>query len=1056
MFQGFRSAAFFVSVLSLTLPGAVLAAESPGECTEHQSAAGTLFAIPAINDELLPPEVSSHDLRIQATLPVLHSNPSASKKIYLNFVGCSSRTWGAYAGAYSPPYDTDGNTSSLTTTEANNIYQIWQRVAEDYAPFNLDVTTESPGSFSSNQAMEVCIGGSWSLWYGSSAGGVAYLYSWTTGNRAAWVFEDNLGNGNPKYVAEAVSHEAGHEFGLSHQSKYDGSCNLTEAYSTGSGSGETGWAPIMGVGYYQNRTTWHNGVTSTGCTITQDNLATIVSTTSQVTYRTDDHGGTTGTASALTVAGNSVSGSGLVSTISDADVFSFNTGSGTITLSASNFEPGPNLDIALRLLNGSGSVLATVSPSSSLDASLSTSVSAGTYYLEVSSNGTYGSVGQYTISGTIVGVSSDSTAPTASLTSAPSVSSAGGTAYSFTVQYSDNQSVSVASLGTGDTTVSGPGGFSATPTYLSVDVGSNGTPRSATYSFVPPSGGWDAGDNGTYTISAAAGQVSDTSGNSLAAQTLGTFAVSISGSADADLDGVPDSSDNCPNASNPSQANYDGDSQGDTCDTDDDNDGMVDSLDCSPFNVSLYQNQAYPDGDLDGIPNSNSVETIACFGSSPPSGYSLLGSSIDNCPDVANVDQSDSDGDAVGNACDSDDDNDGYGDSEDCAPTDALAYRTWAFVDADGDDVADNFTADTSLCFGALAPTGYTISTVGPDNCATAYNPDQTDSDLDGVGDACNGDAPPPVARGESVVLDFDGDGVTDLLFRNTSTDDPSKSLYIIQKSLTGGLSQIEFGSTSAVAVPGEYTGDQYADLAVVAPQSGALVWSIRDSSTEDVVEIPFGLAGDKVFSGCDFTGDGMTDLAVLRNGQLIFRDSSSGAPVFGGVFFTSASLASSISCRDVNGDGSYEILLLTSKTSRKKPNFDYKKAQLSVFTALGAKMLSASATNAVLAIGFDNDGNGVSDASFVNVSGGQWVISTRRLVKKKYKMVKMYAGFTPALATPFNFKLPNGVQTEGLMLIAPNGQLFRFSAVGSLPLFAASGVPAGSSLIIPVNFVQF
>jgi len=1058
MFQGYRLAALLFAFSVFALPASVVASPAAEpKCVEHRDSRGhTFFAIPAINDELLPPERSSHDVRIQASLPVLHSLSSASQKIYLNFVGCSSRTWGTFAGAYSPPYDVDGNTGSLSTTEANNIYEIWQRVSEDYAPFNIDVTTEAPAAFIGNVAMEVCIGGSYNLWYGSSAGGVAYVGSWSSGNRAAWVFEDNLGNGNPKYTAEAISHEAGHEFGLVHQSTYDISCNLTEAYSTGSGSGETGWAPIMGVGYYQNRTTWHNGVTSSGCHITQDNLATITSISNQVNYRPDDHGDTVGTASVLAVAGNSVSGSGIITTTSDADVFAFNTGAGTVTLDVSNAEPGPNLDIALRLLNGSGQSLASVNPSSSLDASLSTSVAAGTYFLEVSSNGTYGSIGQYLVSGTIVGVSSDSTPPTAALTSAPNINASGGTTYSFTVQYADNLALTISSVGTGDVTVSGPNGFTASPTFLSVDVNSNGTPRSATYRFVPPSGGWDAGDNGTYTISAAAGQVSDTSGNTVAAQSLGTFQVTISGLADSDLDGVPDTSDNCPNAVNASQANFDGDSQGDACDNDDDNDGMIDGNDCAPFDAALFQNRAYPDGDLDGIPDSNSLVTLSCFGALPPTGYSLLGSSVDNCPSVANADQTDTDHDGTGNACDNDDDNDGVADNEDCSSTDALAYRNLAFPDADSDDVADSFYAESTACFGPLPPDGYTVSTVGPDNCPTAYNPDQTDSDADGIGDACFGVGPRPIARGESVVLDFDGDGATDLLFRNVSSLDTSKSLFIVQRSVTGGLSQVEFGSPSDTAVPGEYTGDRYADLAVVTPQSGALVWRVRDSSNENVSEVPFGLIGDKVFSGCDFSGDGITDMAVLRNGQLIYRDSATGTAVFGGVFVTRGSSEPSLTCRDVNGDGAYEILILTSKTSRKKPNYDPRKAQLSVFTALGRKLISSTAKNAILALGFDNDGNGVSDASFVNVSGGQWVFSTRRLVKKKYKMVKMYAGFAPAMATPFNFKLPNGIQTEGLLLIAPNGQIFRYGALGSIPLFASSGVPAGSSLILPVNFVQF
>jgi hypothetical protein len=48
---------------------------------------------------------------------------------------------------------------------------------------------------------------------------------------------------------------------------------------------------------------------------------------------------------------------------------------------------------------------------------------------------------------------------------------------------------------------------------------------------------------------------------------------------DADGDDVLDANDNCPAVANANQANFDGDSQGDACDSDDDNDGLPDSSD---------------------------------------------------------------------------------------------------------------------------------------------------------------------------------------------------------------------------------------------------------------------------------------------------------------------------------------------------------------------------------------------------------------------------------------------------------------------------------------------
>ena len=75
---------------------------------------------------------------------------------------------------------------------------------------------------------------------------------------------------------------------------------------------------------------------------------------------------------------------------------------------------------------------------------------------------------------------------------------------------------------------------------------------------------------------------------------------------DSDNDGIPDSSDNCPNNPNANQSDSDGDGIGDACDV-----------------------VAPTDSDGDGRPDSS-----------------------DNCPFVSNPSQSDSDGDGIGDACD--------------------------------------------------------------------------------------------------------------------------------------------------------------------------------------------------------------------------------------------------------------------------------------------------------------------------------------------------------------------------------------------------------------------
>lgn len=125
----------------------------------------------------------------------------------------------------------------------------------------------------------------------------------------------------------------------------------------------------------------------------------------------------------------------------------------------------------------------------------------------------------------VIVTTGDNTPPTVALTSAPNVLVTGGTVYTFTVTYSDNDAVNVATLDNSDVRVTGPGGFNTLATFISVDVNSNGTPRVVTYQIVPPGGSWDNLDAGTYTVAMEAAQVNDVTGNAVAAGTLGTFQV---------------------------------------------------------------------------------------------------------------------------------------------------------------------------------------------------------------------------------------------------------------------------------------------------------------------------------------------------------------------------------------------------------------------------------------------------------------------------------------------------------------------------------------------------
>ena len=216
-------------------------------------------------------------------VPVLNSFPSATATIFLDFDGhyVQSSVW----NGGNPINCAASGLTDLQITEA------FYRVAEDYRPFNINITTDSTFFLAAplNRRMRIIITPT-SSWAQAGIGGKAYIGSFIWGDDTpAFVFSDRLGY-SPKKVGECISHESGHTVGLSHQSKYDGidCANPIEPYNTGFGTGETAWSPIMGQSYYRNMSNWNNGPTPYGCTDLQDNLS-IISTQNGFGYRTDDY-----------------------------------------------------------------------------------------------------------------------------------------------------------------------------------------------------------------------------------------------------------------------------------------------------------------------------------------------------------------------------------------------------------------------------------------------------------------------------------------------------------------------------------------------------------------------------------------------------------------------------------------------------------------------------------------------------------------------------------------------------------------------------------------------
>jgi autotransporter-associated beta strand protein len=325
----------------------------------------------------------------------LQSLPGAPGVIYLDFDGSKGPhdTW-SYKGD-APPSGFSNST----------IRDIWIRVAEDFLPFNLNVTTDAKVYENATRGRRIRCIITPNGWH--NAGGVAYVgsYNWG-GDPVCWSL-NYTGDG----AVSVISHEVGHTLGLYHHGY------STKEYYGGHGSGVTAWAPIMGSGYGKNLKQWSRGDYYLATKPNQNDLTTI-SNQNGVDYRADDCGDTLATARYLAIApGNTVTNQqGIIERTGEIDAFRFKSTGGAVSLTVSTATISPNLDILAELVNAATGTLVTSSnPTTSLDATISATVPAGEYLLKItgagfgtpttSQNGysNYGCLGSYKIGGSVAG-----------------------------------------------------------------------------------------------------------------------------------------------------------------------------------------------------------------------------------------------------------------------------------------------------------------------------------------------------------------------------------------------------------------------------------------------------------------------------------------------------------------------------------------------------------------------------------------------------------------------------------------------------------------------------
>ncbi|MDQ1102723.1 hypothetical protein QE364_002626 [Nocardioides zeae] len=302
----------------------------------------------------------------------LSSLPGAPRTVLLDVDGHEVRdtAWntvhGLPAGAYAglrPAAGWDPTTLEL-------VRLVWLRVADDLAPFAVDVTTADPGAaaLERSSAADGAYGMRVLLTTDTSAaptlcdepcGGIAFTDAFDRVGSAdqspAWVFVDPADLAAVRTdpgrlpaladtLAAAASHELGHTLGLGH----DGDEEFE--YHPGHGN----WAPVMGRSEGVPLVQWSNGEYP-GAVRREDDVALIAANGAPL--RDDDHGDTPATGTVVaTDAMTEGATEGVIGTRTDRDVLLVDTTcTGTIRARVAP-SPGGNLDVGLRLLRPDGRV----------------------------------------------------------------------------------------------------------------------------------------------------------------------------------------------------------------------------------------------------------------------------------------------------------------------------------------------------------------------------------------------------------------------------------------------------------------------------------------------------------------------------------------------------------------------------------------------------------------------------------------------------------------------------------------------------------------------------
>lgn len=314
------------------------------------------------------------------------SKAGAPTVIYCNFEG----------EVVNQPYWSDSIINAAPSgLSSGEVLEILKLVAEDFAPFDVNVTNDR-GVYDSTPLNKrvMCISTPTDT-VAPRAGGIAGVGTFTD-NLVCWDF--NLDG-------DTISHEVGHTLNLYH---HGDSSQSEPEYHNGHTSESRDWGPIMGSANSAKMVQWSDGNYTSATNNNQDDLELI--TNNGLSYRVDDYGNDSATGENISISNMPATRYGIIEQNTDIDVFNVTYSSfGKVRITGVGIEgTQSNLDVSLRILDSDGIIVYAQTSDTTDDAVTELLLKPGSYQIRVqgdsSGNPTgnpatgwsaYGSLGQY-------------------------------------------------------------------------------------------------------------------------------------------------------------------------------------------------------------------------------------------------------------------------------------------------------------------------------------------------------------------------------------------------------------------------------------------------------------------------------------------------------------------------------------------------------------------------------------------------------------------------------------------------------------------------------------